>query len=245
MEYELCPLDMPQEAVAEAGAFGRAFYQAGNVRDDEGAEIAHIDDAEVRFEGRERVVRDLGFCRGDDGNKCRFSGVGETNKTDIRYQFQFKLQFLFLAGAALIMKFWGPPRRGRKMSIAPPALSALCDKMPLSGFGKIEFKLVVFGVQDLRSNRDLDRYVLAVLSRPVRTFSVPSAFGLVLRVEAEMQQRIQPLVRFHPNTSADTSITSARAPARHEFFAPEGRDAIAAVTSLDLYFYSVDKHFRI
>jgi hypothetical protein len=66
VEQQLRPLDVAQEAVAESRARVRALDQAGDVRDDERAEVAEVYDAEVRLQRGERVVRDLRL-RGRDG----------------------------------------------------------------------------------------------------------------------------------------------------------------------------------
>ena len=52
--------DVAEEIVAESLALMGTFDQAGDVGDDERIVVAAIDDAEVRFEGGERIVGYLG-----------------------------------------------------------------------------------------------------------------------------------------------------------------------------------------
>ena len=59
MEQQPRALDMAEEAVADAGAFGGAFDQPGNVGEDELAALV-ADDAELRAERGERIIADLG-----------------------------------------------------------------------------------------------------------------------------------------------------------------------------------------
>jgi len=74
---------------------------------------------------------------------------------------------------------------------------------------------------------------------------VAAAVGLVLRVVSEVEQRVQSFVRFEPHVAADTAVAARRAAAGDEFFAPERRDAVAAVSSFYLDFCAVYKHFII
>ena len=62
VEQQPGALDVAEEAVADAGAFGRALDQAGNVGDDELAALV-ADDAQLRAERGERIVADLGARR--------------------------------------------------------------------------------------------------------------------------------------------------------------------------------------
>ena len=68
MNKEPRALDMTEEANAEAGAFVRAFDEAGEISDDKGAAklgavpagaAVRIDDAEIRLERGERIVGDF------------------------------------------------------------------------------------------------------------------------------------------------------------------------------------------
>src|SRR5215204_618896 len=129
------------------------------------------------------------------------------------------------------------------MSVAPASFAPFCYQKTLTRLNKVELKLVFFHIEDLRSNRYFHRYVLAVLSVTIRALAVASAARGVFRVVSKMEQRIKALVRFHPHAAANAAVTAARAAARHEFFAPKGRDADSAVASLDLDFYAVDEHY--
>ena len=65
-------LDVPQELEPEPLALAGALDEPGHVGDGE-AHIARLDDAEVRVQRRERVVRDLGpRCR-DRGDQARLA----------------------------------------------------------------------------------------------------------------------------------------------------------------------------
>ena len=79
MEQDAGALDMAEEAVADAGAFGRALDQAGNVGEDEVAALV-ADDAELRVERGERIIADLGLGVGDGVEEGRLAGIGQADQ---------------------------------------------------------------------------------------------------------------------------------------------------------------------
>jgi hypothetical protein len=86
VNQQACAFDVAKKAVAEAGALMRAFNQAGEIGDYERAaefatcaagavscragsrEAVSIDDAQIRFECSERIIRNFGPRGRDDGD---------------------------------------------------------------------------------------------------------------------------------------------------------------------------------
>ena len=72
-----------QETIAEPRTFARSRDQTGYIGQDEGALLGDLDDAKMRHEGRERIIRDLGSRRADSRDErgrrgCRHPrGVGQ------------------------------------------------------------------------------------------------------------------------------------------------------------------------
>ena len=63
MQDQFRSFDMPEKSVAQARSLRGSFDQSRNIRDDECIEIAHVDDAEIRFERCERIIGDLRLGR--------------------------------------------------------------------------------------------------------------------------------------------------------------------------------------
>ena len=82
-------LDVPEELQAQASAQVRAGDQPGDVGDGE-PHLAGRDDAEVRDEGRERVVRDLRSGRGQHGDQRRLPRRGEPDEGDVGERLQLE-----------------------------------------------------------------------------------------------------------------------------------------------------------
>ena len=80
------PLNMAKKLGAEARALVCAFDEARDVGHYEGLLVrffADGDDAEIRFEGGERVVGDLGLGGRDPGDEGGFARVGLADQPDV------------------------------------------------------------------------------------------------------------------------------------------------------------------
>src|SRR4030095_1723024 len=71
-----------------------------------------------------------------------------------------------------------------------------------------------------------------------------TATGYVLRVIAQMQQRIDRFVRDQPNISAATAIAARWTTTRHELLSPKGRYAVATIPTLDSNLGAINKHLK-
>src|SRR5438552_3308120 len=78
-------------------------------------------------------------------------------------------------------------------------------------------------------DRNFQNHIAAVASGLVGTLAVTSALRAVLRIEAEVHQRIVALAGFHDDVAAFASVAAGRPPARNELLPPEGHAAVAAV----------------
>jgi hypothetical protein len=67
----------------------------------------------------------------------------------------------------------------------------------------------------------------------VAALAVAPALGLVFRIKAEVEQRVVVLRGDHYDIAAAAAVTAARSSARHELFAPERKNTVAAVSSFD------------
>ncbi len=91
--------DVAQEFVAQALALRGAGDQARDVGNGV-ADIAGFDHAEVRDQGRERVVGDLRACRGDRGNQRGLAGRRVANQGDVGNGLELEDDLGLVAGNA-------------------------------------------------------------------------------------------------------------------------------------------------
>src|SRR6185295_7609504 len=97
-------------------------------------------------------------------------------------------------------------------------------------------------VVDDRAYRNFQQDVHTLAAGAVGAFAVASALRFVLRIEAEVYQRIMPLAGFHDDVAALTAVTTRGTATRDEFLPAEGHTAIAAVASFDPDSCLVDEH---
>src|SRR5689334_20608988 len=74
---------------------------------------------------------------------------------------------------------------------------------------------------------------MSVVARLIAALAMASALGLVLGIEAKVEQRVVVLSSDHHHVAAASAVTAAGSAARHEFFAPERKTPVAAVSSFD------------
>jgi hypothetical protein len=123
MQQDAAALDMAEKAVAETGAFMRAFDQAGDIRQHEFAAVG-IHHAELRMQRGEGIVGDLRFCRADLGEERRFAGIGQADEARVSDQFQPQPDpalFALLSGIGVARRAVG---RCLEMRVAEPAIAA-------------------------------------------------------------------------------------------------------------------------
>src|SRR5271155_4590136 len=94
----------------------------------------------MRFQGGEGIRCDFGARSGDARNQRGFSGVRETDETDVRQQLQFKPQREFLAGLAVFVFAWSlmPGPHEMRITVAASAVAALGREITLAWLGQIE-----------------------------------------------------------------------------------------------------------
>ena len=133
-------------------------------------------------------------------------------------------------------------RAGCEVLVAAPAAPALRDHNALVRLLEVMHQLARLHVVERSAHRNLQRDRSAIQTGAVRAHAVLAALPLVLRVVAEMNQRIVPLARLHDDVAATAAVATRGPPARHELLPPEGHAAVAAVAGLDPNFGFINEH---
>src|SRR6516225_7227901 len=130
MEDHRAALDMTEETGADPGTLARTLDQSGEIGQHE-LLVMEPHDAELRLQGRERIVGDLGpgvRYRREEG---RLAGIGQADETDIRDQLQAQPHPRLMAGPAGIGAARRAIRRALVMGIAETAIATLQEDPPL------------------------------------------------------------------------------------------------------------------
>ena len=128
MQQQAGARQMAQELVTQAGAFGGAFDQAGNVGDHEAAFVIDAHHAQVGMQRGEGVIRNFRLGRDTARMKVDLPALGMPSRPTSASTFsssrQFQL-FALLARRALARRAVGA---GFEVQVAEAALAALGDQ---------------------------------------------------------------------------------------------------------------------
>src|SRR4051812_8078254 len=149
------------------------------------------------------------------------------------------------ARASGFMLARGLVRRSREVLVAASTASPVCHDHALVGLREIVDQLAALNVVDDCAYWSLHDDVRAGLAGAVGAFAVASALRVVFGIEAEVNQRVMRLTRFHDHIAAATTVAARGAAARDELLPAEGNAPVAAVAGLDADFRFVDEHLKL
>src|SRR5215831_1018572 len=220
-----------------------AFDQARNVRQYEFA-VVDRDDAELRMQRGEGVIRDLRLGGAHARQKRRLAGVGQAHKAGIRDQLEAQPDGALLAGKARI----GTTRRavgGRfEMGIAEAAIAALGEHGAVADPGEIgEERFVVF-VENLGALRYLEHDAGAGRAGAVLAHAVAAGLGLEMLLVAVIDQGVEAIDTFGGHVAPPTAVAPIRAAELDELLAPERDATRSAVAGADVDLGLVEKLHR-
>ena len=107
MQQDPAPLDMAEEAIAEACPFVCPGDQARYVGQNEPG-VGDLDDPEVGIQGREGIVGDLRLGMADPGEKGRLAGIRQPDQAGIGDQLEAQPEREGFSGFARIGPPWRP-----------------------------------------------------------------------------------------------------------------------------------------
>jgi len=105
MQQHGTALHVAQKTVADSLAFMGTCNQSGNVGDHKFSAI-HADNAEVRVQGGERIVRDFGASVGRCRQEGRFARIGQPQKAGVGNELQPQPDRAFDTGLTRIGATW-------------------------------------------------------------------------------------------------------------------------------------------
>ena len=224
-------LDVAQEPVAEAATLARSFDQPGDVGDDHLERVVESHDAEVRFEGRERVVGDLGLRGGDAADQRALSRVRKADERDVGHEPQLEQQPLLLAPLSLLRERRSPSRVREEAGVPPATSSAGGGTPPIAVVHEVGQKRPRLHRSHRRALRHRDDDVLPRRS----VLALPRAVGAIrraaVRMVAEREQRGDVVVCDEPDVAARSPITAVGPATGHVGLTAERDTASAAVAA--------------
>jgi hypothetical protein len=147
-----------------------------------------------------------------------------------------------LTGTSKLVLARGLVGAGSEVLISSSASSATRDDKRIVHSGEVVDLLAGLLVVQHGADGHLQHSRFAAGATAVRSQTVASALALVLRVVAEVDQRIVACARLHHDIAAMASVAAGRTALGHEFFAPERHAAVTAVPGFYANFCFIDEH---
>ena len=104
------------------------------------------------------------------------------------------------------------------------------------------YDLFGLGIPDKCSGRNAYYHILGVCTVELASRAVAAGKRDKFALVAESKQSIAAGVNAENNVSAPSAVAAVRSAVRDVFFTSEGDGSVTAVSRLDVYFYSVNKH---
>ena len=232
MDEDAGAFDVLQEVQAEAGAFRSAFDEPRNIRHDETG-VVHGYDAQVRRDGREVIIRDLGVGAGGYGQQRGFAHVGIAHEAHVRDQLELQLDLPFPGKSA----GFGEIRRLAdgilEHDVAFSASAAFGCHEGLAVLRQVCHDRVAFSVAHHGADGNLDDQIRAVLAELLAASAVFSALRLVFSFITEIHQGAQVAVGLDDDVAAFAAVSAVRTALRNIGFPAEGHGTVSALARLD------------
>ena len=222
----------------------RAFDQSRYVCNHERAKVSEIYDAEVRLERGERIIRDLRTRCRHGRDKRRLPCVGEAHQTDVCEQLEFELQLDLFSLASALMVARRAIGGSREVRISKPAAAAARRQPAIAVVTEIVQQVAGCCVKDLCPDWNSNYQIVAIMSGTIRSLTVRTTLGSVLRVVTQMQERVERTVCNEDHIAAAATVTTGWTTARDKFLAPESRYTVTSVTPLHVNLGAINKHLN-
>src|ERR1043166_962508 len=175
----------------------------------------------MRLEGGERIVRDLRTRRGYSRDKSRLAGVWKTHQTDIREQLQFQLKVQLFSLTSALMVARCSISRGSEVRVSETTTATARSEPAVAIVTEVVKKIACCSIKDLCAYGHAYNQVVAVAAGTIRALAVRATIRDVLRVIAQMQQRVQRCISKQNNVATAATIATRWTTTRHKLLAPK------------------------
>ena len=127
------------------------------------------------------------------------------------------------------------------MAVAPAALAAAQQRLVAARLKHIRYHAAADLIPHHRTHGYLNDEVFAPLAGAAVAGAVCAVLGGVLRLEAEVQQRVHIRIGEEDHVAANAAVAAVGAAVEHELLPMEGHAAVAAVARLRRNLYMIYK----
>ena len=235
--------------MTEADILVRALDQSGDIRNSGAARRAEYQNADMRLQRGERIVRDLGPRGGELRQQRGFARVRKADQAGIRDGAQLEHEVSLFSRRAR-RAFARSLIDGRFEMVVPlPATSAFAENEGISDIGKIDHMLLhslaIFIFDKLADDQTGRHAKDAVLARPAGAelaLTRVTGLGDEFAVEEKSAQAVGAVIHHEHDVAAIASVAAIRSALGPELAAMKMNDAIAALPGARKNFDMIYKH---
>src|SRR4029077_15234197 len=136
MDQDARALDVPQKFIPEPGAETRPLDEARHVDEHEVRVDVDLNDAELRLQRGEWIVRDLWTGGGDRREQRGLSRIRRADDASVGKQFELEVELALFARLAFLRKARRLSGRRREVLVAESAPSAARYQRPRAGIAE-------------------------------------------------------------------------------------------------------------
>ena len=223
-----------------------AFDEAGHVGYGEGffvGWVADLDDAEVGFEGGEGGVGDRGLGGGEARDQRGLADGGKADETGVGEQTKFEAIVASFTGAAEFVLARRLMRAGGEVLIAAATATATRDDDLIVGLREVMDEIAGVVVVEQSADWDFEDERVAGGAGHIGAEAVAATLGLVLGVEAEVDEGVVGKRGLHEDIAAVAAVSAGGTAAGDELFSAECHATVAAIACFDPDSCFIDKQF--
>jgi len=229
---------MPEEAHSQAGAVAGPRDEPGDVGEHEAStqpapSVSNADHAQMRRQGREWVVRDLGSRTTHGADQGALADVGETNQAHVGHDLELQAKRASFTRFAGFGPTGGSIGGGREVLVAASAASAARNHHGVTRPRELTQPLPAVRVVDHGAEGDSDLDILAGPAIAVATLPVRAVGSADFLQMFDVEERPQTRVGQQGDVPTATSVAAGGPTEGDVLLAAKGDAAIAAITGLD------------
>ena len=200
-------LDVAEELMTQSAALARTLDETRNVGDHEIGVALQLDYPQIGFQGRERVVGDLGLGRRYHRDQRGLPHVRESHQGDVSLEAQLGVVPTLLSHLALLGEARCPPIVPEEAGIATSAPTALGRQPPVALVDEVGDH-GPFGIGDGRAEGNRYHEIASPGTVLAPAGPVTAVFGPAERVVTERQQRGHVVIGHQPDVAAVTPVAA-------------------------------------
>ena len=234
-------LHVTEKVQAQSGSLMGALDEPRYIGNDKRPSLREAHCTQVRNEGSEWVVGDLGAGRGNLGYEGGFTGVGEADEAHLGEELQFEPDMPLFSCPSLLGKARRLATRGGEVHVPLPAVSTPGHHAAIPVAREIVEDLAAIPVSHLSPDRDQEGQVRTAFSRLLLTPAMGTSGRPEMSLEVKIEEGLLGIRSLEDHITALAAVTAVGTAPRHELFTSEAQAPITTIAAPNVNIDLVDK----